>query len=201
MVFLKYFSDYLRESFIEKTDLNISVSIDDVISSLGDNINLFEILNINKDVVNTNGDINDLFLSSDFNHSLSKKKLKKSKLEDTSYDQTLLKDGVSLRFFYLLDIDSVQIDEPTYIILQYIDQDEKSPILSYKNTSINNFLKKLTDYTLELSNGKENYIYQTNNGGNDWSLRNVQMETNDFKNELDKDSLINLINKLKLEIL
>ena len=197
MIHLKKYNNFITESI----SINLSITIDDLLSSLGEPVDIFKLFEINRDQVNTNGDIKDLFDNSDFGHNLDKKNFKKSNLEDTSDDETLLDSNTSLRFFFILKKDLIQIEEPSYVIVQYISNNKKSDIKGFSNdNNINEFYKKLTDSVIELSNGKDTYVYQTSNGGNDWELRNVQMENSDMVGELGKDELNNLITKLKLKI-
>ena len=37
-------------------------------------------------------------------------------------------------------------------------------------------MKKITDSTIELTNGEDTFLYKTTNGGNNWEMKNVQME-------------------------
>jgi hypothetical protein len=50
------------------------------------------------------------------------------------------------------------------------------------------------------SNSIDTYLYKTTNGGNNWEMKNVQMEDEEMKGDLDKGELQNLIKKLNLKI-
>jgi len=198
---MRYIKNY--NLFInENNNINLKITIEDLLSILDEEIDIFKIFNINKDQVKVNDDIDILYNNSEFNQQIDKKEFKKGKLEDTSYDETLLDDNIKLKFFFINNKGTIEIEEPKFIILQYNKNGIKSDIKGYENIDkINKFYQKLTDSTIELSNGKDTFIYQTSNGGNNWEMKNVQMENGDMKGELDIDEINNLIKKLNLKII
>jgi len=187
----------------ENKNINLKITIDELLSILDEEVDIFKLFNINKDQVKITDDIDVLYENAEFNKKIDKNDLKKGKLEDTSYDEVLLDDSVKLKFFFLNNKGTIEIEEPKFIILQYNKSDgTKSEIKGYQNIDkINKFYQKLTDSTIELSNGKDTYIYQTSNGGNNWEMKNVQMENDDMKGELDVDQLNDMIKKLNLKII
>ena len=197
---MKYLKSY-NEFINEQLSVDLTVNIDDMLSVLKDEVDIFKLFSINKDQININSVIDELYNNNEFNISLSKKSLKKGKLEDTEFDETLLGKNTTIKFFFVYGKDSMEIEEPKYIIVQYVNDNKRSNIIGYDNVdSANKFYKKLTDATIELSDGKKSYIYTTSNGGNDWELGNVQMEKGDIKGELGKDELSAMIKKLNLKI-
>lgn len=189
--------DFIKEN----KNISLSISIETLLSMFNDKVDIFKIFSINKEQVNINSDIQSLFDNNDFNKTINEKGYKKGKLEDTTYDQTLLDDTTILKFFFLYKKGAVEIEEPEYIILQYTKNDKNSDILSYDNKdNINKFYEKLTDSTIELKKGDNTYLYKTTNGGNNWEMKNVQMEDDEMKGDLDKEELKNLIKKLNLKI-
>jgi len=197
---VKRFDDFLNEKKIPE----ISIDIKDLLSTLKDNkIDIFRKFKINKDAVAVNGNIEDLYSNRDFNINLKKNKLKKGKLQNTQYSETLLDDKYTLKFFFLYNEKSIELEEPEFIILQYYDMDntKSSDILGFTNSDyINSFYEKLTDATIELTKGDDTYVYQTTNGGNNWQMKNVQMEDDEMKGDLDKKELQKIINKKNLKV-
>ena len=113
----------------------------------------------------------------------------------------MLDKNTILKFFFLYKKESIELEEPEFIILQYIKNGKRSNIIGYTNKdNINDFYEKLTDASVELTNGKDTYLYKTTNGGNNWEMKNVQMEDDEMKGDLDKEELKNLIKKLNLKI-
>jgi len=197
---VKKFSDFLNEKKIP----NLSIDIQDLLSVLDNNkTDIFRKFRINKDEVNVNDDIDKLYSNNRFNNNIKKNNLKKGKAYNTQYNETLLDDKYVLKFFFLYDKNSMELEEPEFIILQYYNTDtkEKSDILGFINSdNINDFYQKLTDATIELTKGEDTYIYQTSNGGNNWEMKNVQMEDDKIKGTLDKKELQELIDKNNLKI-
>lgn len=200
MKHLKNYNFFLTEKKIPK----ISISMDELLSVLDkDKMDAFRTFKINKDEVGVRGDIEDLYKNKGFVKNLTKNKLKHGQLQNSLYSETLLDEKYNLKFFFIYDKSSMQLEEPKYIILQYTDNNSnnRSDILGFNNTdNINSFYQKLTDSTIELTNGSDTYVYQTTNGGNNWEMKNVQMEDDDMKGALDKDELQKLINKKNLKI-
>ena len=185
--------DFIKEN----KNISLSISIETLLSMFNDKVDIFKIFSINKEQVNINSDIQSLFNNNGFNKTINEKGYKKGKLEDTTYDQTLLDDTTILKFFFLYKKSAVEIEEPECIILQYTKNGKNSDILSYDNK----IYEKLTDSTIELKKGDNTYLYKTTNGGNNWEMKNVQMEDNIMKSELDKDKLLSLIKKYNITLL
>jgi len=197
---VKKFNDFLNEKKIPK----ISINIKDLLSILeGNKIDIFRKFRINKDAVGVRDNIDELYVNRDFNINFKKDKLKKGKLQNTQYSETLLDDKYILKFFFLYEQDSMELEEPGFIILQYYNTDntERSDILGFENTdNINSFYEMLTDATIELTKGDDTYIYQTTNGGNNWQMKNVQLEDDEMKGALDKKELQDLIDKKNFKV-
>lgn len=198
---IKKYEQFISESKIP----DLTINMDDLLNLFKDsNVDIFRIFNINKDVININSDIEELYNNDSFLNNIDKKNMKIGKLQNTLDTETLLNKKYILKFFFIYDKKSMELEEPKYIILQYFNKDKnkRSNLISYSNKDeINNFYKTLTDATIELSNGDEKYIYKTTNGGNNWEMRNVQMENDEMKSELDKIELQKLINNKKLKII
>jgi hypothetical protein len=101
-----------------------------------------------------------------------------------------------MKFFFLLDKDAVQIEEPKYIFLQYFNSDngKNSDILCIEHKgNINDFYSKLTDSTVEIKKGDKNYVYKTSNAGNNWTMKNTTDANDEYKEELDKKEIKKLL--------
>lgn len=200
MKHLKDYNYFLNEKKIPK----ITIDIEELLSILKDEKNdIFRTFEINKDEVNVRDEIDKLYVNSGFNKNVKKNDLKKGKPQNTQYNETLLDDKYVLKFFFLYDKSSMVLEEPKFIILQYYNTDtnNKSDILGYSNSNkINSFYERLTDATIELTNDDETYIYQTSNGGNNWEMKNVQMEDDEMKGTFDKKELQDIIDQKKLKV-
>lgn len=200
MKHLKGYNNYLNEKKIPK----LTIDIEDLLSTLDNSkTDVFRTFRINKDEVGLRGDIDDLFINVGFNDNVKKNEMKKGKLQNTQESETILNDKYVLKFFFINDKDSSELEEPKFIILQYYNTKtkERSDILGYANAdNINSFYKKLTDATVELTKGDDTYIYQTSNGGNNWEMKNVQMEDSEMKGTFDRKELQDIIDKKKLGV-
>ena len=197
---IKKYNDFVNEKKIPK----LSIDIKDLLSVLDNSkTDIFRIFKINKDEVGVRDDIDQLYPNSKFNANIKKNDLKKGKAQNTQYSETLLDDKYVLKFFFIYDKSSIELEEPKFIILQYYNTKtkDKSDILGFTNSdNINSFYEKLTDATVELSKGDNTYVYQTSNGGNNWEMKNVQMEDDEMKGTFDKKELQNVIDKKKLKV-
>ena len=200
MKIVKKLDDFLNEKKIPK----LSIGIDELLKVLKDEGNdIFRTFRINKDEVGVRDEIDKLYGNSGFNKNLKKNDLKKGKPQNTQYNETLLDDEYVLKFFFVYDKESIELEEPKFIILQYYNTEtnKKSDILGFTNSNnINSFYEKLTDATIELTKGDDTYIYQTSNGGNNWEMKNVQMEDEEMEGTLDKKELQDLIDKKKFNV-
>jgi len=199
MKHIKNFNSFCNESELP----NIKIDINDILNPLKDKIDLFTTFEFNPDEFNLKNNLSDLYNNANFNKQIIKKKLKKGKLESTKDNQTLLSDNYILTFFFIYDKNSIEIEEPKFILLQYYDKTKKqlSEIMVFKNhKNINDFYQKLTDSTIEITKGNKTYIYNTSNSGNNWELRNANLVNGKFKDDLDIDQMNDLLKDRKIKI-
>lgn len=200
MNYIKKYNEFLNEKKLP----DISISIEELLSILeGAKIDIFSKFKIDKDQINVDDNIDSLYTNNRFNNLIEKKKLKKGNLNNTKFNETLLDDRYILKFFFLYNEESIELEEPEYVFIQYYDKNsnKNSNILGFENNEhINSFYAKLTDATIELIKGEDTYIYQTSNGGNNWQMKNVQMESDEMKLTLDKEELKNLISKKGIKV-
>ena len=161
MKHLKQYNNFINEKKIPK----ISIDIEELLSILDNSkTDIFRTFRINKDEVGLRGDIDKLYSNSGFNNNIKKNELKHGKLQNTQYNETLLDGKYVLKFFFVYDKKSIELEEPQFIILQYYNTktNKRSDILGFTNTNnINSFYEKLTDATIELTNGNDTFVYQS----------------------------------------
>ena len=66
---------------------------------------------------------------------------------------------------------------------------------------VEDFYKKLTAKTIELTDNNITYTYETSNSGNNWLLKDKDKKTDKFKENLNTDSIKDIIRsgaKLKI---
>ena len=201
---MKNIKDYKNFVNEKKSIKDIKISIEELLDIIDDNeLNLSTTFNLSNNIVSEKDNISKLYSDIKFNKNLDKKKLKKGKLQDTKDNETLLDDNYILRFFFVYDKDSIELEEPKYIILQYYTRSDYSisNIRVFENQdSINKFYETLTDKTIEIKKGKKEYIYQTSNSGNNWELKNPKQVKGDFKSELDFEEIDDLLKNKDIKI-
>lgn len=187
---LKY-KEFIKES--------ISTGVNQLLQSIdAEQIDFFYTLGLKKDKF-IDRNIEFIYNDSDFNKQLYNKKLKKGELISTLDTENFLKKQYDMKYFFLIDRDTIKIDEPKYITLQYSKNNtDWSRIFMYKvNDSVRNFFEKLTSKTIEIINKGKTYIYQTSNSGNNWILQNIEDENDEFKENLNNDELREILKKNK----
>ncbi len=135
----------------------------------------------------------DLHDSVEFINSLSSIALKKSQVENSEDYQTFL--NKPCKFMFLYDINSNELENPQYLMFQtWNDTTSKWENLKlYKiNDDVKKFYDKLTSRTIEITDGDQNYIYQTSNG-NEWVLQNIDKENDVYRKTFRKEELQELL--------
>ena len=198
---IKQFEEFINEKSSIK---DIKITIDELLDTIDDNeLDLNNTFNLDGESITVKDNISKLYSDSQFNKKLDKKNLKKGKLQDTKDNETLLDDNYILRFFFVYDKDSVELEEPRYILIQYynkIDNTISDIRLFENNDSTNKFYELLTDKTIEIQKGNKEYIYQTSNSGNNWELKNPNQVKGKFKDELDADQVDDLLKNKKIKL-
>lgn len=181
------------EYITEQKNLGIKFGIKEILALFKDKqVDFYKLFNINKDIINVNDNISDLYDNNDFTDSVDKMDLRKDVMQNSQDSETLLYKKFTLKFFFLLDKQAVQIEEPRYIFLQYFNDktDKVSDIICVEHEgNINDFYSKLTDTTLEIKKGDKTYVYTSSNAGNNWSLSDPSQSNDDFKEEMDKNEI------------
>lgn len=183
-------------------DVNESLTIwyDSLLDSIGaEEISLEELFDKDLELE----DLDKLSNNKKFIKSLKKKGLRISQVENSDDYETFLKSPC--RFMFIYNIDSIELENPIYIILQrWSDSEDKwENYKCYKvNNDIKKFYDKLTSKVIELIDGDNKYIYNTTNG-TEWLLQNTDKENKTYKKYLRRDDFEVMIknNKIKINII
>ncbi len=137
--------------------------------------------------------LDDIHDSVEFINSLSSIALKKSTVENSEDYQTFL--NKPCKFMFLYDINSNELENPQYLLFQTWNETTSSweSLKLYKiNDDVKKFYDKLTSRTIEITDGDQNYIYQTSNG-NEWVLQNSDKENDIYKKTFRREELQSLL--------
>ena len=187
------YTKFLESFSIDNILESMSIIEKDLISSIsGEELDLFETFKLVKeDYIGKN--LNYLSENVEFINSLSSLGLKKSAVQDTDDIETFL--NISLKFMFIYNIESNELENPVYLILEMWDEDKMewtNVKLLKVNSDVKRFYDVLSSKTIELFYDDNNYIYKTSNT-NDWELQNLLDETKMFKRFLNNVELIDLM--------
>lgn len=187
------YTKFLESFSVDNILESMSIIEKDLISSIsGEELDLFETFKLVKeDYIGKN--LNYLSENVEFINSLSSLGLKKSAVQDTDDIETFL--NISLKFMFIYNIESNELENPVYLILEMWDEDkmEWTNVKLFKvNGDVKRFYDVLSSKTIELFYKDNNYIYKTSNT-NDWELQNLLDETKMFKRFLNNTELIDLM--------
>jgi len=190
---IKKYLEYIKES--------ITTDVDGLLDSINDKKGDFFIIHLsNSDYLNKT--IEYLYDDANFNKQLFKDHLKKGEMESTTDIENFLKKDIDMKFFFLYSRNESILDNPDFLILQYYKDDKWSPIEIYTiKGKVEDFYKKLTAKTIELTDNNITYTYETSNSGNNWLLKDKDKKTDKFKENLNTDSIKDIIRsgaKLKI---
>lgn len=209
MKHLKKYKDYKESllidlSFQRVEDLMESLTIwhDALLLAVGaEETNIFDTLKLPEEDFSDNLDLDFLSDSIDFINSLSSLALKKSELQNSDDYQTFL--NKPIKFMFIYDINSNQLENPVYLLLQ-IWNDSLSQWQGVKlymvKDDVKKFYDKLTSRTIEIIDGDQNYIYLTSNG-NEWVMQNREKINDIYKDTFRKEELEDLIRTKKIKII
>jgi len=156
---------------------------------------IFEVFSLPKDEFAGNLDLDFLEDSVEFVNSLSSIGLKKSAVQNTDDYQTFV--NKPCKFMFVYKADRNELENPSYIIFQVWNESLRrwdDANLYSVNDQVSKFYDKLTSKTVEISDGDENYIYQTSNGS-DWELQNSEKENDVYKKSFRKEEMQKLISE------
>ncbi len=208
MKWLKSYRQY-KESIV--IDLQYQ-SIEDLMESLNiwhdvilnainaEEMNIFDIFSLPKEDYKDKMDIDYLEDNIEFINSLSSIALKKSAVQNTEDSQTFV--NKPCKFMFIYKSESNELENPVYIIFQVWNDtlDKWDDAKLYKiNDDVKKFYDKLSSKIVEISDGDDNYIYQTSNGS-DWDLQNIEKENDIYKKTFRKEELQKLLKDRNVKI-
>lgn len=208
MIKLKTYNQF-KESLV--IDLNFQ-GIEDLLESLtvwhdallsavgAEEVNIFNTLKIPERDFADKLDLMSLSDNVEFINSLSSIALKKSPIQNSDDYQTFL--NKPCRFMFLYDINSNELENPVYIMMQVYNDTLSSwdTLKIYKiQDDVKKFYDKLTSRTIEIVDGDQNFIYTTSNG-NEWVLQNKDAVNDIYKETFRKEELEGLVKDKKVKI-
>lgn len=191
---IKKYLQYIKEA--------ITTSIDGLLDSINDEkVDFFTINLSNDDYMNKTIDF--LYNDETFNKQLFKDNLKKGEMESTMDIENFLRKDIDMKFFFLYSRNETILNNPNYLILQYYKNNKWYPIEIYSiKSDIEDFYKKLTAKVIELTSDNNTYTYETSNSGNNWLLRDKNIATDEFRENLETSDIQELIRSgVKLKII
>jgi hypothetical protein len=174
--------DFQKELDINSNITKLIKSVDGIELELG---TIFENISGDEDIIEFEDDVN-------FNKELEERNLRISQLFDTEESATLIK--LRLRYYWIYDKDSTELDTPIYVLLQWVNKDNTlSKIkLYYIQKDISNFYDELSTVKMivKQKDKKSNkWIYISSNSGQNWVLQNTENATSTFKITLNSDDV------------
>ena len=161
---------------------------------------IFDTLKLTKDFYNGRLSLDLLSDNIEFINSLSSIALKKSQIQNTDDFQTFV--NKPCKFMFIYNSESNELENPVFILFQTWNETLKEwdDVKLFKiNGDVKKFYDKLTSKVIEITDGDENYIYQTSNG-NDWELQNLKNENDIYKRFFRKDELQKLLSDRKVSV-
>jgi len=191
----------LRFQGIEDLLESLTVWHDALLSAVGaEEVNIFDTLKLPQDDFSDKLDLDSIGDNVEFINSLSSIALKKSPIQNSDDFQTFL--NKPCRFMFLYDINSNELENPVYIMMQVYNDTLSSwdTLKIYKiQDDVKKFYDKLTSRTIEIVDGDQNFIYTTSNG-NEWVLQNKDVENDVYKQTFRKEELEDLVKDRKIKI-
>ena len=180
---------------------SLTVWHDALLSAVGaEEVNIFDTLKLPQDDFSDKLDLDSIGDNVEFINSLSSIALKKSPIQNSDDFQTFL--NKPCRFMFLYDINSNELENPVYIMMQVYNDTLSSwdTLKIYKiQDDVKKFYDKLTSRTIEIVDGDQNFIYTTSNG-NEWVLQNKDVENDVYKQTFRKEELEDLVKDRKIKI-
>jgi hypothetical protein len=180
---------------------SLTVWYDALLSAIGaEEVNIFDTLKLPQDDFSDKLDLDSIGDNVEFINSLSSIALKKSPIQNSDDFQTFL--NKPCRFMFLYDINSNELENPVYIMMQVYNDTLSSwdTLKIYKiQDDVKKFYDKLTSRTIEIVDGDQNFIYTTSNG-NEWVLQNKDVENDVYRQTFRKEELEDLVKDRKIKI-
>ena len=207
MKYLKKYQSYLEslkfDLAIVNVDINESLGLyyENILKSIGaEEIDIYDTFKLPKEEFETRLNLDILTNNTEFINSLSSIGLKKSNVENSDDYETFL--NKPCRFMFIYRVEGNELENPNYILFQSFNQtlDKWEDTKLYRVTGeIKSFYDKLSSKVIEIEDGDNKYIYNTSNN-NEWSLQNIDKESDKFKKYFRKDEFETFINDNKFKI-
>jgi len=204
---IKKYQEFKESIFIDlgmlSVDILESMNIwhDVLLSSISaEEKDMFDTLKLTKDFYNGRLSLDFLSDNIEFINSLSSIALKKSQIQNTDDFQTFV--NKPCKFMFIYNSESNELENPVFILFQTWNETLKEwdDVKLFKiNGDVKKFYDKLSSKVIEVTDGDENYIYQTSNG-NDWELQNLDKENDIYKRFFRKDELQKLLSDRKVSV-
>lgn len=207
---MKYLKNYDKHKESLQIDLEYQ-KVDDIMESLNiwhdallssidaEEVNIFEELKLPTNEYIDKLDIDFLSNNIEFINSLSSLGLKKSEIKNSDDFQTFL--NKPCKFMFIYDVNANELQNPEYLLFQVWNETiyKWTDAKLYKiNKDVKKFYDKLTSRTIEILDGDENYIYQTSNGSNEWTLQNVDKVNDIYRKVFRKEELESFLKDRKV---
>ena len=175
MKYIKTYKNFLKES--------LTILSDNLLDAIkAKEVNIKDILGIS-----SQNDLDIFVKSENFIKALSKLGLKKSEIQNTADFETFIDPKNPIKFILIYDSNSSELENPLYILME-----SNGKIKLYEiNDDFNNFYDKLSSKIIEIVDGKDKFIYETDNTNN-WKLKSLK-ENEYFKRNMRKDELAEVI--------
>ena len=207
MKYIQTYRKYLESLKIDVAIINIDINeslglyYENILKSIGaEEIDIFDTFSLPKNDFENRLNLDALTTNTEFINSLSSIGLKKSNLQNSDDLETFL--NKPCRFMLIYNIEASELENPKYIIFQSFNDtiNKWEDCKLYKvNGEIKNFYDKLSSRVIEIDDGENKYIYNTSNN-NEWSLQNLDKETETFKKYFRKEEFEKFINNNKFKI-
>jgi hypothetical protein len=208
MRFIKSYQSFKESILIDLRykdlqDLFESLNIwhDALLTSINaEEVDLFDTFKLSSDEYKDKLDLNFLTDNIEFINSLSSIALKKSELKNSEDFQTFL--NKPCKFMFIFDINANELENPDYLLFQVWNESlgNWEDVKLYKvKDDVKKFYDKLTSRVIEITDGDQNYIYQTSNG-NEWILQNSDKENDVYKKNFRREELQNLLQDKNVQI-
>jgi hypothetical protein len=208
MRFIKSYQSFKESILIDLRykdlqDLFESLNIwhDALLTSINaEEVDFFDTFKLSTDEYKDKLDLNFLTDNIEFINSLSSIALKKSELKNSEDFQTFL--NKPCKFMFIFDINANELENPDYLLFQVWNESlgNWEDVKLYKvKDDVKKFYDKLTSRVIEITDGDQNYIYQTSNG-NEWILQNSDKENDVYKKNFRREELQNLLQDKNVQI-
>lgn len=198
----KLYEKSLADAKEELNEFQDELDIDTTIKDLVDSVDGLEVeIETIFPFLNGDEEVEELYDNSKFIDELEERDLKTSEIFNSEDFNTFSR--LPIKWIWIYEKDSNDMEMPIFIMLQYFDSEEWStPRMFYVQEDVNNFLEELSQITLEIrdKNSDKKWIYLTSNSGEDWILQNKDDATETFRYNIDWDVVKMLSNHTQVEL-